>query len=454
MGGENVKLISLHIERLYGFYNYDINFNPDVTFIYGVNGCGKTTILNITEAIITGHLFKLFDYQFEKITLHYAKSINMGDMKIIEIDKKKDEMRLNFENNQCSIERLLNTDDGTRKIGFSYNPRTQAYFNKYSILEDIKETFNYVYLPLNRAVIAYDDNLMYRRTYKRFGFETERLIEPEDKDLAMLQVENIIEENVSRINSKIGTASDRFRNKILKSLIDVNNQVTFSTLVSSLFEEQNILQIQNDYIRLLNDLSLIDEVEKESYEEFFQKIVKEFKQEKNELKSFNIDLVLKFNEILRIKNLVILSENLEKQKAIIRQPLDIFLDTMNQFVKNSDDGKTIKVDKVGKVYFVTKYSTKQISIQYLSSGEKQLITFFTHLIFNVKDNLAGIFVVDEPELSLHLSWQKIFVEKVLEINENIQLIFATHSPEIIGKNRSKMYKLEKKYIRQGGEAYE
>ena len=119
---------------------------------------------------------------------------------------------------------------------------------------------------------------------------------------------------------------------------------------------------------------------------------------------------------------------------------------MNDFINTGEDGKEIKISSIGHVYFTTKYSENPISIQYLSSGEKQLITFFANLIFKVKSSTSGIFVVDEPELSLHLFWQKIFVEKTLEINENIQLIFATHAPEIIGKNRDKTVKLEKKYI--------
>lgn len=119
---------------------------------------------------------------------------------------------------------------------------------------------------------------------------------------------------------------------------------------------------------------------------------------------------------------------------------------MNDFINSGEDEKEIKINPMGHVYFTTKYNKKPISIQYLSSGEKQLITFFANLIFKVKSSTSGIFVVDEPELSLHLSWQKIFVEKTLEINRNIQLIFATHAPEIIGKNRDKMFKLEKKYV--------
>jgi ABC-type enterochelin transport system ATPase subunit len=45
-----------------------------ITAVVGTNGCGKTTILNITEAIITGMLFKLFDYAFESISLQYCNT--------------------------------------------------------------------------------------------------------------------------------------------------------------------------------------------------------------------------------------------------------------------------------------------------------------------------------------------------------------------------------------------
>ena len=61
----------------------------------------------------------------------------------------------------------------------------------------------------------------------------------------------------------------------------------------------------------------------------------------------------------------------------------------------------------------------------------------------MKDTSSGIFVVDEPELSLHLSWQKVFVKKALEVNNNVQFIFATHAPEIIGKYRDRAVKLQR-----------
>jgi predicted ATP-binding protein involved in virulence len=39
--------------------------------------------------------------------------------------------------------------------------------------------------------------------------------------------------------------------------------------------------------------------------------------------------------------------------------------------------------------------------------------------------------VDEPELSLHIKWQELFVTAVQEASPKLQLILATHSPSII-----------------------
>ena len=47
--GAKMKLENLVIEKLHGIYNYDVDFNEDITFLYGSNGCGKTTILILNK---------------------------------------------------------------------------------------------------------------------------------------------------------------------------------------------------------------------------------------------------------------------------------------------------------------------------------------------------------------------------------------------------------------------
>ena len=449
--GIYMKLLCLQVEKLYGHYNYDnIVFNSDVTFLYGLNGCGKTTILNITEAIITGQIYKLFDYDFKKIILQYAPKNNVNDIQEIVIVREDNQLLITFERQENTIEinaEIIKESRG-RDRGFE---KARYYFNRYDFLTKIKRIFNYVYLPLNRSSVVYDfdnDDSMYFYRKNRAFYVDDSFEEPVNKDLAMVQIERLIEESCRRINSQISYISDRFRNNILKSLLDVNEQYTDSNnLLNEIISQQanfnSIKQTKTAYIKILKELSLINKDEEIHFAEFFDEICEDISKNKDKI---SVTTLLKMNEVIKIKKIVSLAEETEKQKASIRKPIEKFIETMNDFINTGEDEKEIKISSMGHVYFTTKYNKKPISIQYLSSGEKQLITFFANLIFKVKSSTSGIFVVDEPELSLHLSWQKIFVEKTLEINRNIQLIFATHAPEIIGKNRDKMFKLEKKYV--------
>ena len=106
-----VKLIRLVVKGLHESYDYAVDFKQDVTFIYGTNGCGKTTILNITEAIITGQLYKLFDYRFRQIELSYASSSNITDVEYIKIENKKAELLIEFKHQLCTIKLEDSSDE-------------------------------------------------------------------------------------------------------------------------------------------------------------------------------------------------------------------------------------------------------------------------------------------------------------------------------------------------------
>lgn len=449
MEDNKVKLISITIKKLYGYYNYDVDFNSDVTFIYGLNGCGKTTILNITEAIITGQLFKLFSYNFDFIKLTYAKSGRINYKKSILIQNDIAKLKIHFNNNEFVInyENTLHSSKNIHEI-------QMYYYTHYDFLVEIQNTFNYVYLPLNRSYMPYDELnsiFQYPKYRNSFTKKNDIYLNKEERDGAMQKIESLIYQNHSRASLTINRINDQFRNSILKPQIEIGTTYKFSNYLREI-KNYNIPKLEKtkmEYIRILKDLNIINSIEEENYNNFFNNFILEFSKFTNDIEevSISLELIFKFQEISRIQKTIDIAEKMEQRKAKVRKPMETFLSTMNNFIGHSDEEKELCINNEGEIYFKTKYSKEQISIQHLSSGEKQLITFFANLIFNVQDKSYGIFVVDEPELSLHLSWQKIFIDKVLEINKNIQLIFATHAPEIIGSRRNKMYKLEKKYIK-------
>ena len=67
----------------------------------------------------------------------------------------------------------------------------------------------------------------------------------------------------------------------------------------------------------------------------------------------------------------------------------------------------------------------------LSSSEKQLLILFIEAL--LQRQRPYIFLADEPELSLHIAWQRNIIAAIRSLNSNAQIVVATHSPEIAGK---------------------
>ena len=60
-----------------------------------------------------------------------------------------------------------------------------------------------------------------------------------------------------------------------------------------------------------------------------------------------------------------------------------------------------------------------------------MFVILTHLSFNPQAQGDTVFIIDEPELSLHIQWQELFVDSVIAANPDVQYVMATHSPSII-----------------------
>ncbi len=91
-----------------------------------------------------------------------------------------------------------------------------------------------------------------------------------------------------------------------------------------------------------------------------------------------------------------------------------------------DEGSTFNDD-----YKLFAIDGDEIFRQDLSSGEKHLLTLYYHLTFTAQAD--SLILIDEPELSLHVTWQRAFLEDLKGIVElrNIDILIATHSPQIV-----------------------
>ena len=110
--------------------------------------------------------------------------------------------------------------------------------------------------------------------------------------------------------------------------------------------------------------------------------------------------------------------DIEQKRGLLFQPFTV----LNKFVGELLRHKGIRVKDV--TTFVDVASA--IEAGQLSAGEKQMLSF---LCYNAFSKESAIFI-DEPEISLHVDWQRILFPKLLEQGSSNQFIVATHSPFI------------------------
>jgi predicted ATP-binding protein involved in virulence len=118
--------------------------------------------------------------------------------------------------------------------------------------------------------------------------------------------------------------------------------------------------------------------------------------------------------------------------------LEIFTHILN---KQMFTFKSIKIDKDKGFIFLT-HTGKDLNLNDLSSGEQHEIVLLYELLFKTEKNT--LVLIDEPEISLHITWQKEFINDLLRIIklQQIQVIMATHSPQIIHDRWDLAYNLE------------
>lgn len=70
-----------------------------------------------------------------------------------------------------------------------------------------------------------------------------------------------------------------------------------------------------------------------------------------------------------------------------------------------------------------------VGYEHLSMGEKQILLLL--LMVSNTNQMPCIFLMDEPDLSMHIDWKEILVKELHELNPNMQIILSTHAPSVI-----------------------
>ena len=122
------------------------------------------------------------------------------------------------------------------------------------------------------------------------------------------------------------------------------------------------------------------------------------------------------------------------EKLNVFSELQDQIDTFKIIVGKKFRRKTLNIDR-NSGFAILDESGESLAPGILSSGEQHQIVMFYDLIFSKKNGL--LFLIDEPEISLHVEWQRQFLSDLATISKlkGHHFLIATHSPQVIGARR-------------------
>ncbi len=124
---------------------------------------------------------------------------------------------------------------------------------------------------------------------------------------------------------------------------------------------------------------------------------------------------------LFFENLVTTSRNLERNEVGVTKLASV----CNKYLF----GKAIIYNKKDSVIEIRQnMDNSMIDLADLSSGEKQIVALFSHLCLNEREQF--IVLIDEPELSLGVEWQRTLLPDIWNTERCSFLAAVTHSPFI------------------------
>lgn len=141
-------------------------------------------------------------------------------------------------------------------------------------------------------------------------------------------------------------------------------------------------------------------------------------------------------------------ESVEKRLDAMER-LQRQIDALVRLVNSFFTRKRI-VFEIHRGFSITTDENKELQPQMLSSGERHLLLLFCNTVIAL--DRPSIFIIDEPEISLNIKWQRRLLSSLLECaGENpVQYLFATHSFELLAQHKDNAIKLSPSPERKDG----
>lgn len=433
---------------IHGRFDINLDFQDGVNIIHGSNGTGKTTVLHILANAVNEDFRRFGHLKFQKLTITLDDDTEI----LIEQQNSPQTVTTVFVNNQnvdsYSFAELLEEEkqEENSEILFSqFSPRYYPSSSKKKQDIDLKATYFPAFRTMIEAWATLDENEIrhfarrspnFRKVLRSSARSTElaRILfgkfVPRLEYPSPIEIEEHINSELTEAQLKIASLD---RNLLSQAFLQ------FSQAISQSFETDDNTKEPDEVITEIIELSeklqnSPFQVNRDQSDDVYNKLIEQLRAFESypEYKTIASRVLSVYESSLQRR----LDEQIKAYSSIER-----YLESVNGFLER----KQLKIVSTslpqGRGKLGVKIGEEEAihGLQILSSGERQVVG----LIYAASHMTGGrVVLIDEPEISLHIDWQrKLLPEMVKQLDEK-QLIICTHSAVIASKYLERMIKLE------------
>ena len=410
---EPLRIRQIRIDGLFGLYNHCINLNlkERVTILHGPNGVGKTITLRMVEAMLKGKFEIFWKVPFHSFSIEFD---NNNILTISHFEEHEYILKLSqtvgpeilHENNiypKTKVSDLM----GVSLTGSRTEDEFRAKFNSYQYSAEASPSW----------LVEFNNK------FDTYFIQTQRLLKfsATEKSSSSISQKTVISSTIIEYANDLSAQIESTLASYARES-QVLDQSFPQRLLSESSRDDNNIKIRMSNLdcqrRELREIGLLDQVDYQIFD------------------SANLDELIATEK----KVMMVYIQDTEQKLSVLAdlaRRIKLLLNSINTKFQN----KYLRIDR-DKGFVVTNDAGQNLDLDSLSSGEQHEIVLLSDLLFRIKPNT--LVLIDEPELSLHVVWQKRFLPDLLKIAEvaQIDVLIATHSPYIVGDYTDLMVALE------------
>lgn len=425
-------MLKIKKAKINGFHSskkkIEFEFASDnITIMFGDNGCGKTTLLQILNAVFAKDDEVLLNHKVNTIDIVFEQDDMEKDVTISQVHEETI-----YQRNNARLMRILYYD-WTQLDNLGLQRTLLLGVDRVNIVTAIQPSVVYNFINMNKTgmqIFESCDNMTKRKFSEQLSeyinFSRKRQLRRTEIDFSSdqlvlngnnMDVEYIETVIVSRFINTVNKASNNIQSALFLSL----SQVINSKKKRDKEKELEFVNSQLEKFLPLISYAIREIPEDKGINEILQLI----RQEKasvilDECSDNDLVCLILFNIITSIEDEWETFNSIEQLK--------------NCFNEYTRKDKCMKIDKAGitfEIYDEDEQTIGKHKVDSLSSGEKQLLILLTCLFIDGRKR--NFIFIDEPDLSLNMKWQRELVELFKKYCPDTQVIMATHSPSIAEK---------------------